>query len=64
MKSPVFFANLRSTIYRNLTSKINRLLDKTDVSSLIRVNDLVAIKMHFGEKGVKKEILPLYHRYS
>jgi len=62
MKSPVFFANLRSTIYRNLTNKINRLLDKTDVSSLIGTNDLVAIKMHFGEKGNTAFIPPIFIR--
>lgn len=62
MKSQVFFADLRTTISKNMTKKINRLMRRTEVGSIIGETDLVAIKLHFGEKGNTAFVRPIFIR--
>jgi uncharacterized Fe-S center protein len=49
--SPVFFSDLRSTFKRTMLDKVDELLQEVEIAKKIKVNDLVAIKLHFGEKG-------------
>ena len=60
MKSQVFFADLQTTFSNNLPTKINNLLLRTDIKSIITKLDLVAVKMHFGEKGNTAFIRPIF----
>jgi uncharacterized Fe-S center protein len=62
MKSQVFFTDLRTDSKENLTGKLNRLLDQVSISSIIRDKELVAIKLHFGEKGNTAFIRPIFLR--
>jgi len=49
--STVYFTDLRTRPRRNLLDKINELLARTKLDRLLDKNDLVAIKLHFGEPG-------------
>jgi len=60
--STVYFTNLRTTPNRSLLDKIEDLLNRTKVNTFIKKNDLVAIKLHFGEKGNTAYIRPLFLR--
>jgi uncharacterized Fe-S center protein len=52
MASKVFFANLRARgAHENKTSKIGRLFDAAGLGAVVGRNDLVAVKVHFGERG-------------
>lgn len=62
MLRQVFFSNLHTTRERNLLHKIQILLEKVQINSKIRANDLVAIKLHFGEKGCTAFVSPIYLR--
>ena len=62
MKSQVFFADLKVTAGKGLLDKLDALLHRTDLKAKIREKDLVAIKLHFGEKGNTTFIRPLFLR--
>jgi uncharacterized protein len=62
MPSRVFFSDLRASRERNIFHKIQILLDKVGINSIIGPNDLVAIKLHFGEKGCTSFVSPIYLR--
>jgi hypothetical protein len=62
MKSQVFFASLRGTLQRNLFNKLDALLDKTDFPGRVKTGNLVAIKLHFGERGNTAFIRPIFIR--
>lgn len=51
MASPVFFANARAQSGNNLNNKLERLFAVAGVANLIAPKDLVAVKMHWGERG-------------
>jgi uncharacterized Fe-S center protein len=61
MKSDVFFADLKAG-GKTLLDKIDVLLDRTDLKGKIKERDLVAIKLHFGEKGNTAFIRPIFLR--
>lgn len=61
-KSTVYFADLRANARRNLFDKIGALLQKTGISERFRKGHLVAIKLHFGEKGNASFIRPVFVR--
>ena len=61
MKCPVFFADLRRS-RRDLLHELDVLLDRADLKGKIQEKDLVAIKLHFGEKGNTTFIRPLFVR--
>jgi len=63
MQSTVLFADLRTTVNKNMSKKIAHLLEHAAVGNIIQKNDLVAIKMHFGEKGNTAFIRPILIRY-
>ncbi len=61
-EADVYFSDLRSTPRRSLLDKLGDLLDRAGLGSRIRRGDLVAIKLHFGERGNTSFIRPVYVR--
>ncbi len=61
MKSVVFFSDLRVGS-KTLLNKLDALLDHTDLKKKIKERDLVAIKLHFGERGNTAFIRPIFLR--
>ena len=51
MSSKVFFADMRAGARENLFGKIGRLMREAGLAQLLSPGDLVAVKVHFGEKG-------------
>ncbi|MDI6764274.1 MAG: DUF362 domain-containing protein [Thermodesulfobacteriota bacterium] len=62
MKSHVFFSDLKVESKRTLFDKLDTLLDRTDLKGKIKEKDLVAIKLHFGEKGNTAYVRPIFLR--
>lgn len=62
MKSPVFFSDLKVESKRTLLDKLDILLDRADLKGKIHEKDLVAIKLHFGEKGNTAFVRPIFLR--
>ena len=49
--SKVFFTDMRARPDRNLLNKVEGLLQRMKLGKTVKKNDLVAIKLHFGELG-------------
>jgi uncharacterized protein len=49
--SKVFFTDMRARPDRSLLNKVEGLLERMKIGKSIKKNDLVAIKLHFGELG-------------
>jgi len=47
----VYFADIRASAKENLLSKIVRLMDMIDLKDVVPPRSLVAVKVHFGERG-------------
>jgi uncharacterized protein len=62
MNSKVYFADLRTNSERNMSDKIHSLLDQSGIKTQISKNDLVAVKLHFGEQGNTAFIRPIFIR--
>jgi uncharacterized Fe-S center protein len=62
MAVPVYFSDLKTTFNRNLFDKLTTLLEKLNLKSKIRKGDLVALKLHFGEKGNSSFVRPTFVR--
>jgi hypothetical protein len=62
MAERVYFADMRTGMRENLHTKLERLTEKAGLASIIRSGELVAIKMHFGEKGGHAYIRPTFVR--
>src|SRR4030042_1965713 len=62
MKSPVFFSDLKVESGETLLDKLDILLYRVDLKGKIREKDLVAIKLHFGEKGNTAYVRPIFLR--
>ena len=60
--SKVYFSDLRASIKENLPTKLVRLMDSGGIEDLIKPRTLVAIKLHFGEKGNTAFVRPLFIR--
>jgi len=60
--SDVFFSNLRTSMTENLPAKLKRLLETAGLKHVIADRNLVAIKLHFGEKGNAAFIRPVLIR--
>jgi len=60
MKSQVFFSDLRVQSGKTILDKLDTLLDRVNLRDKIHENDLVAIKLHFGEKGNTAFVRPLF----
>ena len=62
MAAQVYFADMRTGLRENLHSKLERLTEQAGVAEIVGNGDLVAIKMHFGEKGGHAYIRPTFVR--
>lgn len=58
--SNVYFINKREHYHYNVFDKIKKLLKKIKYSEIIKKNDIVAVKIHFGESGNTGHLNPLY----
>jgi uncharacterized protein len=62
MSSKVFFADMRAGSRENLFGKISRLMQSAGLAQRIASGDLVAVKVHFGEKGNHTFVRPIFVR--
>ena len=62
MAEQVFFADMRAGMRENLHTKLERLADQAGLSGIVNPGELVAIKLHFGEKGGHAYIRPTFVR--
>lgn len=62
MSSEVYFMNLRTKQGHNLLDKLERLIGKAGILDGIEEKDLVALKMHFGERGNLAYVQPQFIR--
>jgi uncharacterized protein len=62
MPSTVYFADMRAGHRENLFDKLLRLLELAGMEEVAGRGDLVAIKVHFGEKGGHAYIRPTFVR--
>ena len=62
MAAQVYFADMRAGLRENLHAKLERLTEQAGVAEVVGNGDLVAIKMHFGEKGGHAYIRPTFVR--
>jgi hypothetical protein len=62
MTAQVYFADMRAGQRENLHAKLERLTEQAGVAEVVSNGDLVAIKMHFGEKGGHAYIRPTFVR--
>lgn len=60
--SKVYFSDLRASLKENLLGKFVRLMDQAGIQSVVSPRELVAIKLHFGEKGNTAFIRPIFLR--
>ena len=61
-QSIVYFTDLRADVKRTLMDKLDCLLERLGVDTLYRRGHIVAIKLHFGEKGNTSFIRPVFVR--
>lgn len=61
--SKVYFADLRASVKENLPAKVVRLADMLGLEGIVPRRGLVAIKLHFGEKGNTAYIRPNFVRH-
>ena len=62
MAERVYFADMRAGMRENLHTKLERLAVLAGLPGMIRPGELVAIKVHFGEKGGHAYIRPTFVR--
>jgi uncharacterized Fe-S center protein len=62
LSSKVYFADMRASQKENMFAKIERLLFSCSIDQRISREDLVAIKVHFGERGNHSFIRPIFVR--
>lgn len=60
--STVYFAPVRTPKKKSLVTRMGDLMDRAGLASAIDENDLVAIKLHFGEKGNTGFVQPVFVR--
>jgi uncharacterized protein len=62
MTSMVFFTDMRAGHKENLFDKIGRLMQSCGIREIIGRGDLVAVKVHFGERGNHTFVRPVFIR--
>lgn len=62
MSSKVYFADMRAGARENLFAKIGRLMKQAGVADCVAAGNLVAVKVHFGEKGNHTFVRPIFVR--
>ena len=63
MVSPVYFVNLRAYDERSSVLEKVKRLTKTLLKERLEKGDLVAVKLHFGERGNHGFLKPVFLRY-
>jgi len=58
----VYFTDLRTSSKENLLDKLSRLCEQAGLKDVVKKNDLVALKIHFGEKGNLAYVRPQFVR--
>lgn len=61
-QSAVYFSDLRSKAKKDTLGKVSVLMNRIDVSDRVKKNALVAVKIHFGERGNTAFLRPLFAR--
>lgn len=62
MPSTVFMTDMSATWKKNVPTKVAELFERLDPARIFGKKDLVAVKIHFGEKGCTAHIRPQYVR--
>ncbi|MRS12306.1 MAG: DUF362 domain-containing protein [Actinobacteria bacterium] len=62
MSATVFFAPMRSQMKRSMVARVGGLLQRAGLGDAIAEDDLVALKLHFGEQGNTGFVHPVYLR--
>ena len=62
MASDVFFTDMRAKQGLSLLDKVEKLFERAGFDKLIKPKELVAVKVHFGEKGNTTYIRPQFIR--
>ena len=62
MSAEVFFMNLRTKQGQSLITKLEQLIASAGLLDCVKPKDLVAIKLHFGERGNLAYVRPQYVR--
>ena len=63
MSNKVYAMDLRASLQENIYVKLDRLLDAAGIEEIFKERHLVAIKLHFGEKGNTAYIPPTHLRH-
>jgi len=61
-RAKVYFAPMRSTKKQSLVKRSGALLERAGLAAVVSENDLVAVKMHFGEEGNSGFVQPIFLR--
>ena len=62
MAAQVYFADMRTGMRENLHTKLERLAERAGLSRIVGSGELIAVKLHFGEKGGHAYIRPTFVR--
>lgn len=62
MPATVYFAPVRSPKKRSMVARVGALLERAGLGDAIEDGDLVAVKLHFGEKGNTGFVNPIFVR--
>lgn len=62
MQSTVYFIDFRANSRENFIEKLGRLVETSGLSEIVAARDLVAVKLHFGERGNSAFIRPIFIR--
>lgn len=62
MPSTVYFSDMRTSKEGNLFDKIGKLMERCGLAGFVHSGDLVAVKIHFGEKGNHAFVRPIFIR--
>lgn len=60
MRSSVFFLDLRTEEKTDVSHRLARLLNRANLREKVEARDLVAVKLHFGEKGNTTFVEPFF----
>jgi uncharacterized Fe-S center protein len=62
MSSKVYFAPIRSKKKTSMVTRVGSLLERAGLEAAVDPDDLVAVKLHFGEQGNTGFVHPIYLR--
>jgi uncharacterized Fe-S center protein len=62
MASDVYFTDMRARSGMGMLDKVEKLFDRAGLGDIVSPGDLVAVKIHFGERGNTAYVRPQYVR--